>query len=120
MALSGKLRRGTRFVLGFLSDVYDLETTDFTLVAHGPEGTDPLTWKWRPGSPGDSDDELTWDAVNSRLVFFLTSTQTATTFAVGSWRLYFLVDDPTTVQDELTEYSLTVRDGKAGVPMPVV
>lgn len=119
MALSGKLLRGTRFALGFKSDAYDLSATKFTLVARGPEGgtTVPeVKWVWRPG--GASSPEFAWDAVNSRLVFTLSSGWTATGFTVGNWKLFLLVGDPPTTQDNMTVYSLTVQDGR-GSPMPV-
>lgn len=123
MALTGKLLRGTRFGLAFASSAHDLETTDFTVVAHGPpdpdtgEFPDDLTWRWRPG--GASDAEFEWDAIGEKLKWVLTGTWTADGFAVGVWRLYLLVGEPAD-QDNMTEYSLTVRDGKAGRAMPVV
>lgn len=120
MPLTGTLLRGTRFGLAFSTDAYDLETTPFTVIARGPDdGINPVAdveWNWRPG--GTSDPTFTWDDANSKLLWQLSSAWTATGFTVGKWQLYFLVSDPATVQDELEEMTLTVRDGRGNQPMP--
>jgi hypothetical protein len=119
MPLSGRLLRGTRLEFRFESTAHDLEVTPFTIVATGPEVgrvVPEVVWRWRPGST--SDPEFNWDDAGGYLEWTLTSAWTRSGFTVGDWTLYFLVGEPGTTQDNMTDYKLNVRDGRAG-PMPV-
>lgn len=119
MPMTGRLLRGTEFSLGFETDAYDLETTDFTIVAVSPttgvSTPTTVTWEWRPG--GTSDPEFEWVDADLMLVFTLASAWTASGFTVGKWTLYFLAGAPATVQNALDTMTLTVWDGGGG-PMP--
>ncbi len=124
MAISGKLLRGTRFGLRFGSTAHDLGITSFTIVAQGPADEngvfpDDLVWRWRPSDLPETDPEFSYDSGSSKLTWQLTSTWTYDGFAVGAWKLYLLVGEPPTNQDNMTEYNLAVKDGKAGRPMPI-
>lgn len=120
--LSGSALRGTVVSLGFSSTTVDLEVTDVTVVCDGPavNGVVPrVQYDWRPGgAPGDTDDQLTWDDTNSRIVFTLTSTDTAG-MALGHWDIYMLAGDPPTTQDDALTYDLNLYDARGGA-MPVV
>lgn len=110
MALSGKLRRGTRLEWRLSSTAHALQSTPATVEAHGPEGV-VKEWKWRPGSPGASSPQFFWTPSLGKLTFKLTSRESLD-LAPGSWKFYFLVGTPNVDQDEMLEYTLTVRDGK--------